>query len=59
MSFIRDKGGATTEEIRKHWESAGRRGKAENNLTLLIKNGKLKRSKLESSKGRGSLYSVA
>ncbi len=59
LNFVRDKGGATTEEIRKHWDAAGRRGKAENNLTLLVKNGKLKRSKLENTKGRGSLYSIA
>jgi hypothetical protein len=59
LNFVREKGGATTEEIRKHWDAAGRRGKAENNLTLLVKNGKLKRSKLENTKGRGSLYSIA
>ena len=59
LKYVRDKGGATTEEIRKHWDSSGRRGKAENNLTLLVKNGKLKRSKLETTKGRGSLYSIA
>lgn len=59
LAFVREKGGATTEEIRKHWDAAGRRGKAENNLTLLVKSGKLKRSKLEGNKGRGSLYSIA
>ena len=59
LKYVRDKGGATTEEIRKHWDASGRRGKAENNLTLLVKNGKLKRSKLESTKGRGSIYSVS
>jgi hypothetical protein len=59
LNFIREKSGASTEEIRKHWEAAGRRGKAENNLTLLFKSGKLKRSKLEGGKGRGSFYSLA
>lgn len=58
MTFVREKGGATTEDIRKHWEASGRRGKAENNLTLLVKGGKLKRSKLDSTQGRGSMYSI-
>lgn len=51
LAFVKDKGGATTEEIRKHWETSGRRGKAENNLTTLVKSGKLKRTKLENKPG--------
>jgi hypothetical protein len=51
LDFVRSKGGATTEEIRKHWESSGRRGKAENNLTGLVKSGQLKRIKLEGKPG--------
>ena len=56
IDFVRDKGGATTEEIRKHWEGSGRRGKAENNLTNLVKGNKLKRSKVEGKPG--SVYSL-
>lgn len=51
INFIKDKGGATTEEIRKHWQMSGRKGKAENNLTNLVKTGKLKRNKLEGKPG--------
>jgi hypothetical protein len=51
LGFVKEKGGATTEEIRKHWESSGRRGKAENNLTQLVKTGQLKRTKLEGKPG--------
>jgi hypothetical protein len=51
LGFVKDKGGATTEEIRKHWEGSGRRGKAENNLTQLVKTGQLKRNKLEGKPG--------
>ena len=56
LGFVKDKGGATTEEIRKHWEGSGRRGKAENNLTQLVKTGQLKRTKLEGKPG--STYSI-
>ena len=56
LGFIKDKGGATTEEIRKHWEGSGRRGKAENNLTQLVKTGQLKRTKLEGKPG--STYTI-
>lgn len=56
LGFVKEKSGATTEEIRKHWEGSGRRGKAENNLTQLVKTGQLKRTKLEGKPG--STYSV-
>jgi len=51
LNFIKEKGGATTEEIRKHWQTSGRKGKAENNLTTLVKTGKIKRNKLEGRPG--------
>ncbi len=51
LNFIKDKGGASTEEIRKHWQTSGRKGKAENNLTNLVKSGKIKRNKLEGKPG--------
>lgn len=46
LEFVRKLGCPTTEEIRRHWESEGRRGKAENNLTNLVKGGKLVRNRL-------------
>ena len=56
LTFIKDKGNATTEEIRKHWLGSGRKGKAENNLTNLVKSGKIKRSKTDGKPG--STYSL-
>jgi hypothetical protein len=56
LGFVKDKNGATTEEIRKHWDTSGRKGKAENNLTNLVKSGKLKRTKLDNKPG--STYSI-
>lgn len=45
LRFVRRLGCPTTEEIRRHWESEGRRGKAENNLTNLVKRGQLIRNR--------------
>lgn len=56
IDFLKSKGGATTEEIRKHWDTSGRRGKAENNLTNLVKSGKITRTKR--ADGPGSIYQV-
>ena len=56
LRFVKDKGNATTEQIRKHWEASSRGGKSDNNLTNLVKSGKLVRSKDPS--GPGSLYSL-
>ncbi len=46
IRFVRKLGCPTTEEIRRHWESEGRRGKAENNLTNLVKRGQLIRNRI-------------
>jgi hypothetical protein len=46
LRFVRKLGCPTTEEIRRHWESEGRGGKAENNLTNLVKTGKLVRNRI-------------
>jgi hypothetical protein len=46
LLFVRKLGCPTTEDIRRHWESEGRRGKAENNLTNLVKSGKLLRNRM-------------
>jgi len=56
LQFVKDKGSVTTEQIRKHWEAQSRGGKSDNNLTNLVKSGKLSRSKDPS--GPGSLYSL-
>ena len=53
LSLTKGKG-ATSGEINKAWHDGGRRGKADNTLSLMVKNGRLRRDK---SKGqRGSLY---
>ena len=56
LRFVKAQGGATTEQIRKHWEAQGRGGKSDNNLTNLVKSGKLDRNK--DPKGAGSLYTT-
>ena len=57
LDFVKETGGATTEEIRTKWESAGRGGKADNHLTELVKSGQLKRVKVEGK--QGSRYELA
>jgi len=57
LRFVRDKGGATTEQIRKHWEASGRGGKSDNNITNLVKSGRLLRTKAPT--GIGSIYTAS
>jgi hypothetical protein len=57
LSFIKGKGKATTAEVNDHWSGEGRKGKADNALTRLVKARKLKRSKIKGE--RGSRYEVA
>ncbi len=47
----------TTAQINAKWKQAKRSGSADNTLSLLAKNGKLKREKIED--GQGSRYSAA
>jgi hypothetical protein len=56
LAFLAKKGNATTTEIRQHWQKAGRKGKAENNLTGLVKSGKLLRNPTPGE--AGSTYSI-
>jgi len=56
LSFLSKKGSATTNEIRQHWQKQGRRGKAENNLTGLVKTGQLVRTPTPGQ--AGSTYSL-
>lgn len=51
LQFLKEKGGGTTEEIRNHWKASGRGGKAENNLTGLVKRNQVKRTKLAGKAG--------
>lgn len=46
--------GATSADINKAWSESGRRGKADNTLSLMVKNRQLKREKLKGQ--RGSRY---
>jgi hypothetical protein len=55
LSFIQSHKGAVTADINKHWKAQGRKGDANNTLTKMVKDKKLKRTKVE---GRGSSYSV-
>lgn len=57
IEFIKRKGKPSTKEINDHWKGEGRGGKADNTLTRLVKEGRLKR--IKSKDVRGSRYSVA
>jgi len=57
LAFVKERGSATTAEINEHWRRNGRAGKADNTISALVKEGKLKRKKLPGE--RGSSYSVA
>jgi len=43
--------GATSAEINRAWKDAGRTGRADNTLNKMLKDGKLKRQKIEGTKG--------
>ena len=57
MAFIRQNKRPTTKEIREHWASEGRKGTADNVLSKLFRERKVKRTPVED--GRGSRYSLA
>lgn len=56
LRFVKERGGATTKEIRTRWNDEGRGGKAENNITALVKAGKLVRTPIPGK--LGSTYTV-
>jgi hypothetical protein len=58
IEFIKAKKNPTSQEINKHWVSSGRKGMADNNLSLLTKAKTLKRVPLGEGI-RGSRYSIA
>ena len=57
IEFIKAKKNPTSQEINKHWKDSGRKGMADNNLSLLTKAKKIKRTPLGGG-ARGSRYSI-
>jgi hypothetical protein len=57
LQFVQEKGSPSTREINAHWKSEGRRGSADNALSKLVKEKKLKRRSTPDE--RGSRYTVA
>ena len=57
LEFVKARKNPTSQEINKHWKDAGRLGMADNNLSLLTKAKKLKRTPLGLGL-RGSRYSI-
>lgn len=51
IELIKQRGGASTSEIRKHWAADGRGGTADNVLTLMVNAKKLKRTPLKDQPG--------
>ena len=56
LKFVTKRGNPTTSEINKFWQSKGRGGSADNSLSALTKDGKLKRENIPNA--RGSRYRV-
>jgi len=56
LGLVKGKG-ATSAEINRAWKSAGRKGRADNTLNKMLKDGKLKRQKIKGAKG--SNYTAA
>ncbi len=57
LRFVKRRGNPTTSEINKFWQSQGRGGSADNSLSSLTKDSKLKRENIPNA--RGSRYRVA
>jgi len=57
LAFVKTHKNPTTQDINKHWKSAGRGHTADNTLSKLTKEKALKREPLK--EGRGSRYTVA
>ena len=56
INFIRSHKDATTQDIKKHWASEGRGGTADNALSKLVREKKIKRYPLDGQ--RGSRFSA-
>ena len=57
MAFIEENKKPTSSDLAAHWKSEGRGGKVDNVLGLLVREGKLERTRIEGA--RGSYYSIA
>lgn len=57
LAFVKKHGRPTAKEVNEHWKKEGRGGKADNTLSKLVKEGKLKRIPAEDA--RGSRYVLA
>lgn len=57
LSLLEGDKTVTTSEINGQWRESGRKGSADNTLTKLVKEKRLKRSPVK--EGRGSMYSPA
>lgn len=57
LDFVAKAGKPNSKEVNEHWSGEGRQGKADNTLTRLVKDKKLKR--IESDGERGGRYVVA
>jgi ferric-dicitrate binding protein FerR (iron transport regulator) len=51
LKFVQEHKNPTTQEIKKHWTNEGRGGTADNALSLLVRQKKLKRTPLEDRRG--------
>ena len=56
LNFVRSNRNPTTKEIKQHWASESRGGTADNVLSKLVREGKLKRTQIPDD--RGSRYSL-
>ena len=57
LALIRQRGGASTQEIKERWKREKRGSTADNVLSLLVKQNKLKRTPLPAGQ-RGSRYTI-
>ena len=51
LALVGQRGGATTQEIKEQWKAEGRGGTADNALSKMVKDRKLRRAALEGQRG--------
>ncbi len=56
LEFVKANAGCTTADVNAHWQKEGRAGKADNSLSKLTREKKIKRKNVKGS--RGSTYSA-
>jgi hypothetical protein len=57
FNFVKAQGKPNAAEVNQHWQKEGRGGKADNTLTKLVKDGRLKRVQVKGE--RGGRYQTA